>query len=337
MDGREHGQPERTQPKVLHRMRHAFGRLVGVVASGVLTGVGALVVTAAPAQAGCITGYPDPATGQFVCTQTSTPAPPKVQPGQQNIAYNGSGSKQSSSGRSDRSGGKKGPTLLFNKNAPGQNLMTAQTRTGGCGGALTATTVNRQNQVTGQNRGTAPTAACAQPQQRQQQPNAGPPPPQITPQQAAQTAMAKLQFTAAGPGAGPTSADNDLPFDAPVGYPVWLWANGGTTADRAVSDAVDGMAVQINVHFDRLTWDAGDGTGTFTCGTGTEWVKGAAEPAAKSPTCDHVYEEMGRYTITATTRWTITWAAGGQTGTQPMAIAQSRPFSVGELQTVLTT
>lgn len=318
-------------------MRRSIARLAASSAAAVLAAVGAFVVAAAPASAECISGHTN-STGQFVCTQSSTPTPRKVQPGQQNVVYNGSGSKQNSTGRrSGRSGGKTGPAFLFDKNAPGQQVMTGQTRTGGCGGALTTTTVNRQNQVTGQNKGTAPTAACAQPQQGQQQANAGPPPPQITPQQAAQTAIAKLQFTAAGPGAGPTSADNDLPFDAPVGYPVWLWADGGTTDDRAVSDAMNGMAVQINVHFDHLTWDAGDGTGTFTCGTGTEWVKGAAEPAVKSPTCDHVYEEMGRYTITATTHWTITWAAGGQTGAQPMAIAQSRPFSVGELQTVLTS
>lgn len=309
-----------------------LARLAGAVSSGALAAVSLLVVTAAPAQADCVTAITNPQTGQSVCSQTSTPTPPKVRPGAQNIVYNGSGSKHTSNGRGST---RTGPQLLFDKNAPGQKLMTGQTTTGGCSGALTATTVNRQNQVTGQNKAAAPTRPCAQPQQGQQA-NA-PAVPQITPQQAAQTAIARLQFTAAGPGAGPTSADNDLPFDAPVGYPVWLWADGGTTANRTVSDAVAGMAVRITVRFDELTWDAGDGTGTFTCGKGTKWVKGAAEPAAKSPTCDHVYQDMGRYTITATTHWTITWAAGGQTGTVPMAIARSRPFSVGELQTVLTS
>ncbi len=309
-----------------------LARLAGVVTSGALACAGALVITAAPAHADCVSGVRDPITRQFLCTQTSTPAPPTTRSGQQNIVYNGSGSRHSSTGRGST---RTGPQVLFNKNAPGQNVMTGQNVMRGCGGALTTTTVNRQNQVTGQNVGTAPTQACAQPQQGQQA-NA-PAVPQITPQQAAQTAIARLQFTAAGPGAGPTSADNDLPFDAPVGYPVWLWADGGTTANRTVSDAVAGMAVQITVHFDTLTWDAGDGTGIFTCGTGTEWVKGAAEPAATSPTCDHVYQDMGRYTMTATTHWTIDWAAGGQTGTVPTAIAQSRPFSVGELQTILTS
>lgn len=309
-------------------MRRSLARLAGTMAAGVLVAVGALSVAAAPAHAECIAGHPSKKTGQFVCTQTSTPVP-KERSGQQNIAYDGKGSNRSSTGRSS------GPTFFFNKNAPGQKLMTGQNRTSGCGGTATTTTVNRQNQVTGQATRTLPTRPCAQPQPQQNL--AGPPPPQITPQQAAQTAIVRLQFTAAGPGAGPTSAVNDLPFDAPVGYPVWLWADGGTTANRTVTDAVAGMTVQITVRFDDLTWDAGDSTGTFTCGTGTRWVKGAAEPAAKSPTCDHVYEEMGRYTITATTHWTITWAAGGQTGTVPMAIAQSRPFDVGELQTVLTS
>lgn len=312
-------------------MRRNIGRLAGTITAGGLAVVGVLVSTAAPAHADCVSGARDAITHQFVCSQTSTPVPRKERSGQQNIAYNNRGGSSTNQGSS----AKKGPPFLFNTNLPGQKLMTNQARTGGCGGAQTTTTVNRQNQVTGQNTTTAPTRPCAQPQPQQN--NAGPPPPQITPQQAAQTAIARLQFTAAGPGAGPTSAANDLPFDAPVGYPVWLWADGGTTTNRTVTDAVGGMTVQITVRFDHLSWDAGDGTGTFTCGTGTEWVKGAAEPAAKSPTCDHVYEEMGRYTITATTHWTITWAAGGQTGTVPMAIAQSRPFDVGELQTVLTS
>ena len=314
-------------------MRHAFARLVTTMSAGALALVGALSVTATPAFADCAGGFKDSRTGQFVCSRASTPVPRKVRAGQQNVVYNGGESKHSSTGRS---GGKRRSTFLFNKNAPGQKLMTGQNRTRGCGGALTTTTVNRQNHVTGRNRTTAPTVACAQPQQGQQA-NAAPAAPQITPQQAARTALARLQFTAAGPGAGPTSADNDLPFDAPVGYPVWLWADGGTTTNRTVGDAVAGMAVQITVHFDDLTWDAGDGSGTFTCGKGTKWVKGGAEPAAPSPTCDHIYQDMGRYTITATTHWTITWAAGGQTGTVSMAIAQSRPFSVGELQTVLTS
>ena len=314
-------------------MRRTFARLVGTVAVGALAGVGVLVVTAASANADCTSGYTNRKTGQFVCTQSSSPKPRTVRPGAQDVAAINRGGSTSSN---DTSGVRKGPPFLFDTSRAGQELMTGQSRTGGCGGALTTTTVNRQNQVTGQAAGTAPTRPCAQPQP--QQDGAGAPaPPQITPQEAAQTAIARLQFTAAGPGAGPTSAANDLPFDAPVGYPVWLWADGGTTTNRTVNDAVAGMAVQITIHFDNLTWDAGDGTGSFTCGTGTKWVKGAAEPAAESPTCGHVYEEMGRYTITATTQWTITWEAGGESGTQPMAIAQSRPFDVGELQTVLTS
>lgn len=318
-------------------MTQALARLVCTIASGAIAVLGALVVTASPAHADCLSGWTNPKTGQFTCSQTSAPKPQMVRSEQQNIAYNRSGSASHKSNGMSKSGTRKRPQFMFNKNALGQQLMTGQTVTGGCGGSLKSTTVNRQNQVTGRSKTIWPTVGCAQPKQGKQQPNAAASPPQIAPQQAAQTAIARLQFTAAGPGAGPTSADNGLPFDAPVGYPVWLWADGGTTTNRAVSDAVAGMAVRITIHFDHLAWDAGDGSGTFTCGTGTEWVKGAAEPAANSPTCGHVYQDMGRYTITATTHWTINWAAGGQTGTQPMAIAESRPFSVGELQTVLTS
>lgn len=153
-------------------------------------------------------------------------------------------------------------------------------------------------------------------------------------------AVAKLKFTAAAPGVSPDHGDNGLkddetgqPFDNAVGYPLWLWADGGTLQDRTVSDAEGGQQVSIRIAFDGLTWNMGDGT-TLNCGEGTRWTSSNHEAGESSPTCGHVYEKKGGYTITATTSWTITWRAGGQTGTIPYAIGRSRAFQVGELQVI---
>ena len=317
----------------MHRLtRHGLATAASLaLAAGVLAGV------APTAQAGpCSVTSVNPDTGQVSCAVRgpsqsggSTVTGRSSSSGQSFTRSTGTGAESKSSAK------KSGPPFLFDKSQPA--FVLGQSRTAGCGGSATTTTVSRQNNVTGRNTQTIPTAGCqaAQPAQGQPQ-EAAAPVPQITPQQAAQAAIAKLKFTSAGPGAGPTRTDNDLPFDAPVGYPVWLWADGGTTADRRVSDSVQGMGVQITVRFDQLTWDPGDGSGTFTCGTGTPWVKGGQEPAAKSPTCGYVYQEMGKYTLTAITSWTVTWTAGGQTGTVPVEMSQDRPFDVGELQTILT-
>lgn len=164
---------------------------------------------------------------------------------------------------------------------------------------------------------------------------------QITPEQAARSVIARLDFTAAAPGIGPDHGDNHLaddqtgaPFDIPVGYPIWLYADGGTIQPRTVTESAGGISVRISIKVDHITWSMGDGH-TKTCGVGTKWVKGAVEPATPSPTCGYVYEKKKNYTVTATTHWTINWAAGGQTGTIPFAIGRDRPYRVGELQTII--
>lgn len=171
--------------------------------------------------------------------------------------------------------------------------------------------------------------------------NGGPAVVQITPEQAARSVIARLDFTAAAPGINPDHGDNHLaddetgaPFDIPVGYPIWLYADGGTIEPRTVTESAGGMSVRISIKVDEITWSMGDGH-SKTCGIGTKWRKGAVEPATPSPTCGYVYEKKGKYTVTATTHWTINWAAGGQTGTIPFAIGRDRPYRVGELQTII--
>jgi len=164
---------------------------------------------------------------------------------------------------------------------------------------------------------------------------------QITPEQAARSVIARLNFTATAPGIGPDHDDNHLAddrtgaaFDAPVGYPLWLYADGGTIEPRTVTATAGGMSVRISIKVDSISWSMGDGH-SKTCGVGTKWRKGGVEPATPSPTCGYVYEKRGRYTVTATTHWTISWAAGGQTGTIPFAIGRDRLYRVGELQTII--
>ena len=164
---------------------------------------------------------------------------------------------------------------------------------------------------------------------------------QISPEQAARSVIARLNFTAAAPGIGPDHGDNHLAddetgaaFDAPVGYPLWLYADGGTIQPRTVTESAGGLSVRISIKVDEITWSMGDGH-SQSCGVGTKWHKGAVKPATPSPTCGYVYEKKGRYTVTATTHWTINWAAGGQTGTIPFAIGRGRDYRVGELQTII--
>jgi hypothetical protein len=157
-------------------------------------------------------------------------------------------------------------------------------------------------------------------------------PPTISPEQAAHQVIAKLKFTAAEPQVGPNRDHHDFPFDTAVGYPVWLWTTGGTASD-SVTETVGPLTVSISIRLDEVVWDLGDDI-TLRCDTGTKWRKGTA-PGKKSPTCGHVYNKPGKYTIEATSRWTITWTAGGQSGTMPYSITADRPFEVGEIHVLV--
>lgn len=154
----------------------------------------------------------------------------------------------------------------------------------------------------------------------------------VTPEQAAQKVIAKLKFTAADPQVGPNRDHHDLPFDTAVGYPLWLWTSGGTTSD-SVTESVGPLTVAVSIQLDKVTWKLGDGS-TLRCDKGTKWRKGMT-PGKRSPTCGHVYKKPGKYTIEATSHWTISWTAGGESGTMPYSITADRPLEVGEIHVLV--
>lgn len=158
------------------------------------------------------------------------------------------------------------------------------------------------------------------------------PPPALTPQEAVEAVVAQLDFTAATPELGPNRKHHTLPFDTAVGYPIWLWAKGGTKS-MAVSETVDGTNVSISIRLTSVEWSMGDGT-TLRCDRGTAWRAGIAA-GSRSPTCGHVYEYPGSYTVVATSHWELDWIAGGQSGTMNHNISATRQFDVGEIHVLI--
>ncbi len=157
----------------------------------------------------------------------------------------------------------------------------------------------------------------------------------MSPAIAAREAVAQLTFTAPAVGFGPAPEINPWGITV-VGYPYWLWADGGSTQTITDSVSAGGLTVALRVRLDRVAWNTGDGTAEFSCGIGTRWTR-SVEPGAASPTCGHVFTEAsqpGHYTVTATTPWVVEWSAGGATGTIPIELSSTSEVEVGELQTV---
>lgn len=156
-----------------------------------------------------------------------------------------------------------------------------------------------------------------------------------SPAQVARSASARLALPS------PLIATNPLPdADSLVGVPVWLWLRAGSWRSRSAAASVPGVRVKATATPARVSWRMGDGSTVSCDGPGTAWRDGA-DPMAASPDCGHTYrvasdgQPGGRYTVTATIWWSVSWAGAGRSGTLPeLSTSDSVRLRVGESQAV---
>ncbi|WP_328623212.1 hypothetical protein [Streptomyces sp. NBC_00354] len=85
-----------------------------------------------------------------------------------------------------------------------------------------------------------------------------------------------------------------------------------------------------------VVWSMGDGAQVTCTGPGTPYAAEFGKQMA--PDCGHMYTRTsaqapgGRYAVTATTTWEISWAGGGQTGTLTAIRESATSLAIGELQ-----
>ncbi|CAI9413371.1 hypothetical protein HIDPHFAB_02003 [Nocardioides sp. T2.26MG-1] len=128
-----------------------------------------------------------------------------------------------------------------------------------------------------------------------------------------------------------------------VGMPVWMWAanpDEHTVGPITASASAGGITVTATAKLHQITWDMGDGA-TVKCPTAGTPYK-SAYGNTKSPDCGHVYEKSsskqtgGKYTVTATSDWVITWEGAGQTGTIRLnGLTRTVAIAVGEAQVLV--
>ncbi|WP_460742181.1 hypothetical protein [Mariniluteicoccus endophyticus] len=121
-----------------------------------------------------------------------------------------------------------------------------------------------------------------------------------------------------------------------VGYPIWLWTDDPVTTSTTVT--AQGISITITATRTTTRFSMGDGT-TLTCATTHRWTR-AAPPGTPSPSCGHRYQRKPRrgttYPVSATSEWTATWSALGQSGTIPVTrTSATRQLEVGELVSVI--
>ena len=129
-----------------------------------------------------------------------------------------------------------------------------------------------------------------------------------------------------------------VPEDAPgrvglIGLPTWMWAAapGPNTMGPIIRSASTGAyTVTATAKVDRVVWSMGDGESVTCTGPGTPYADSFG--TSSSPTCGHRYTRQGRYTVTATSFWTVTWNGIGQTGTIPLNFTRGTAITMGEAQ-----
>ncbi|MFF0149778.1 hypothetical protein [Micromonospora sp. NPDC005203] len=169
---------------------------------------------------------------------------------------------------------------------------------------------------------------------REAPPGFGAPP---NPAELARRALAKITLKRAPLAVAPRK-DNGPGL---VGLPVWMWSDdkdpghfGPLHADATDRD----VTVEITAKVSEIVWDMGNGDHVPCPGAGTPYVATDKSLAGRtSPTCGYHkgYQKAGKYDVTATTHWKVTWNGGGQSGeilvTRNSGVVQ---IQINELQVV---
>lgn len=160
-------------------------------------------------------------------------------------------------------------------------------------------------------------------------------PPLAAVRDLAREVVLSLQLPDATPHIGPDPSVNEWNM-AVVGYPLWLWTEGPRTL--STTRTAYGVTFTLTATQTSTYFTLGDGH-SLTCATTQPYPAGTT-PGTPSPTCGYRYQKAslphGTYTVSATTGWSVQWAALGYTGTLPTSLTASRSLPVGELHTVIT-
>jgi hypothetical protein len=120
-----------------------------------------------------------------------------------------------------------------------------------------------------------------------------------------------------------------------VRVPTWLWVDGGVWVPRSATARVPGLSATATARPTQVTWSMGDGSVVVCAGPGSRYVPGRSDAYAGSPDCGHTYTRAGRYALTATVAWQVSWAGGGTGGVLPDLYSQAAvPLGVVEAQAV---
>jgi hypothetical protein len=163
--------------------------------------------------------------------------------------------------------------------------------------------------------------------------------PTVTPEMLAQRAYRFLPLPAPIIRTNPPPTREQL-----VNLPTLLWVGQASWGARTATASVPGLAVTVTAVPVTVTWRMGEG-GVVVCrGPGTRFDPAADQPAQPGA-CSYTYRRSsagapaGRFTVTATTTWRITWTAVGAADAgilPPLSRSSQTALRVAEVQAINT-
>lgn len=130
-----------------------------------------------------------------------------------------------------------------------------------------------------------------------------------------------------------------------VGIPVWLWVENPqplTWGPYTETATLGGQTITATAQVTGVRWNMGDGREVVCGNTGTAYS--ADYGLTDSPSCGHRYDRTSqnqpgdRYTVTATSQWTVTWTSlAGPGGTINLTASSSTQLEINEIQSVNVT
>ena len=158
----------------------------------------------------------------------------------------------------------------------------------------------------------------------------------LSDEDAAYIAFARLHLAPPKPMITPSPEVNRWKMAA-VGYPLWL-SVVGDIHPPAVRDSVADVHVSLKADVDRVVFSMGDGHSVTCTSLTTRWNR-SLPAGQKSPACGYTYQRpslpKGKYTITATTYWSVSWSTSVDSGVIDFVQSASIELPVGELQVLV--
>jgi hypothetical protein len=160
-----------------------------------------------------------------------------------------------------------------------------------------------------------------------------------SPLQLAREALAKIRLDGASIHMAPTTSKQGV--GGLVGLPVWMWTtvSAHTWGPIGASASSGAVTVRIEAKASQIVWNMGDGNHVTCAQPGDAYA--FADGASASDNCGYTYtkpsfdQSGGRYTITATTTWQVTWQGGGDGGVIVTTRTSRASVRINEQQVVV--